>query len=86
MHETGFYYDLLAPHAGRVDLWETEYIHIMPGAEAILEWYRGTGLRPVLAGSVLFASAGLSLSQGIAARAADVSVIVRGGTCTRGTR
>src|SRR5438309_3744468 len=42
----------------------------------------GDWLRPVLAGSVLFASAGLSLSQGIAARAADVSVIVRGGTCT----
>jgi trans-aconitate 2-methyltransferase len=43
-----FYYDLLAPHAGRLDLWETEYYHVMPAVEAIVEWYKGTGLRPFL--------------------------------------
>jgi trans-aconitate 2-methyltransferase len=43
-----FYYDVLAPHATRVDLWTTDYFHIMPNAEVILEWYRGTGLRPWL--------------------------------------
>jgi|SRR5215472_582760 len=43
-----FYYDWLAPHAARLDLWETEYIHIMDGAEAIVEWYKGTGMRPFL--------------------------------------
>src|SRR5438105_7372215 len=42
----------------------------------------GSWLRPLLGASVLVTSVGLSLSQGIAARAADVSVIVRGGTCT----
>lgn len=42
------YYDLLAPHAARVDLWETEYVHVMPDPEAIVEWYKGTGLRPYL--------------------------------------
>ncbi|HVS44115.1 MAG TPA: S8 family serine peptidase, partial [Candidatus Dormibacteraeota bacterium] len=42
----------------------------------------GSWLRPLLGTSVLVASVGLSLSQGIAAKAADVSVIVRGGSCS----
>jgi trans-aconitate 2-methyltransferase len=43
-----FYYDLLNPHASKLDLWETEYIHVMKSAAEILEWIRGTGLRPFL--------------------------------------
>jgi trans-aconitate 2-methyltransferase len=48
VHDTAFYYDMLASRASRLDLWETEYIHIMPDTNAIAEWYRGTGLRPFL--------------------------------------
>jgi trans-aconitate 2-methyltransferase len=48
VHPAPFYYDVLAPHASRVDLWETEYFHVMPGPAAIVEWYKGTGLRPFL--------------------------------------
>jgi len=47
-HEMEFYYDVLAPTAARLELWATEYLHILPDAEAIVEWYRGTGLRPFL--------------------------------------
>jgi trans-aconitate 2-methyltransferase len=47
-HEMEFYYDVLALAAARLDLWATEYLHILPDAEAIVEWYRGTGLRPFL--------------------------------------
>ncbi len=47
-HDLGFYYDVLAPHSARVDLWATEYIHVMDCAEGIVEWYKGTGLRPFL--------------------------------------
>jgi trans-aconitate 2-methyltransferase len=47
-HDIGFYYDLLSADAAKLDLWETEYIHILPNAEAIVEWYKGTGLRPFL--------------------------------------
>ncbi|MGA3041675.1 MAG: methyltransferase domain-containing protein [Bryobacteraceae bacterium] len=47
-HEMEFYYDVLAPCAARLDLWATEYLHILPDAEAIVEWYRATGLRPFM--------------------------------------
>ena len=47
-HEASFYYDALALEAARVELWETEYLHVLDGPEGILEWYRGTGLRPYL--------------------------------------
>jgi trans-aconitate 2-methyltransferase len=48
VHPVEFYYDTLAPHATRLDLWVTEYQHILPGVDGIIEWYRGTGLRPWL--------------------------------------
>ncbi len=47
-HDLDFYYDALAPHAARLVLWATEYWHAMPDAAAIVEFYKGTGLRPYL--------------------------------------
>lgn len=48
VHDPAFYYDILAPLANDVDIWQTEYLHVLPNAEAIVEWYKGTGLRPFL--------------------------------------
>ncbi len=48
VHEPAYYYDTLAPLAKRIDLWTTEYFHVMESAQAIVEWYKGTGLRPFL--------------------------------------
>jgi trans-aconitate 2-methyltransferase len=48
VHPTEFYYDVLAPHARQLDIWTTEYLHLLPGVDEIVDWYRGTGLRPWL--------------------------------------
>ena len=43
------YLALLAGAACEVDAWETTYLHVLPGTDAVVNWYRGSGLRPVLA-------------------------------------
>lgn len=40
------YYDILKPHAASLDIWETEYLHILTGEDAVYHWVSGTGLRP----------------------------------------
>ena len=44
-----FYYDLLAPLAARLDIWETEYLQVLDGANPVKEWTKGTWLGPLLA-------------------------------------
>ena len=48
MEPPEFYYDVLRPHAASVDVWATEYQHPTADAAAVIEWIRGTGLRPYL--------------------------------------
>ena len=43
------YAELLSRAGCEVDAWETTYVHILQGEDPVLEWYKGTGLRPVLA-------------------------------------
>ena len=46
----GWYYELLKPHCSRVDIWRTIYQHpLTGGAAAVVEWFKGSGLRPFLA-------------------------------------
>jgi len=40
------YYDLLAPDAESVDVWRTTYHHPMGSPADIVQWLRGTGLKP----------------------------------------
>ncbi len=42
------YYDLLAGDAASLDFWETTYLQVMSGKDPVLEWVRGTALRPYL--------------------------------------
>ncbi|MCW2604050.1 MAG: tam [Pseudonocardiales bacterium] len=43
------YWKVLAAAGCVVDAWETTYLHVLLGDDPVLEWVRGTGLRPVLA-------------------------------------
>jgi trans-aconitate 2-methyltransferase len=43
------YADLLARAGCAVDAWETTYLHVLQGPDPVLGWYKGSGLRPVLA-------------------------------------
>ena len=47
--EASAYYAMLDPHASRIDIWETEYVHALEGDDPLIEWTMGTGLRPYLA-------------------------------------
>jgi len=40
------YHDLLAPHAKTVDIWQTEYLQVLDGPDAVYRWVSATGLRP----------------------------------------
>ena len=48
-HDASWYYALLQGVATTVDVWRTTYHHRLAGGAAdIVEWYKGTGLRPFL--------------------------------------
>jgi trans-aconitate 2-methyltransferase len=43
------YYTILAPHCSRVDVWRTTYYHVLNGgSDAVVEWFKGSALRPYL--------------------------------------
>jgi trans-aconitate 2-methyltransferase len=42
------YYDLLKPSCAQLDIWHTIYNHVMTGPQAIVEWFKGSALRPYL--------------------------------------
>lgn len=46
--EPAWYHDLLSPLSSRLDIWETEYLHVLDGDDPVLRWTRSTALRPVV--------------------------------------
>ncbi|MCA0339197.1 MAG: trans-aconitate 2-methyltransferase [Proteobacteria bacterium] len=44
----GHYYDVLKPVSGLLDVWHTFYNHPLDGPQAIVEWFKSTGLKTFL--------------------------------------
>jgi len=43
------YYDLFRPLCSHIDIWHTHYNHLMENHASVAEWFKGSGLRPLLA-------------------------------------
>ena len=49
-HTAEFYFDLLRKVCRTVDVWRTTYFHVLSGGPAaVVEWFKGSSLRPFLA-------------------------------------
>lgn len=46
--KAGTYYDILIPQAAVLDIWQTEYLQVLEGEDAVYRWVSGTSLRPYL--------------------------------------
>ena len=42
------YYALLSPRVTKLEMWVTEYIHVLRGEDPVVRWAMGTSLRPYL--------------------------------------
>lgn len=47
--EPAEYQELFLRAGVQAEVWETTYLHLLQGQDPVLDWVRGTGLRPVLA-------------------------------------
>ena len=43
------YYDVLRPLCSHIDIWHTHYNHVIEDHEGVVEWFKGSGMRPFLA-------------------------------------
>lgn len=76
------YYDVLTCACDEIDIWASTYLHALTGSDAVLEWMKGTALRPFLAAivdpamSVAFLSAlGAQLSEAFPQRPDGVTLL-----------
>lgn len=42
------YYDILGPHVTALDIWETEYLHVLEGDDPVVAFTKGAALKPFL--------------------------------------
>ena len=78
------YFDLLSGCASSFDMWECKYYHRLPDHRALIEWVRGTRLRPYLAR--LDEDGRAALEDELLARAAEAYPLTRSGEVLFGFR
>lgn len=50
IHDPAWYFEVLQPHCSAIDIWQTIYCHhLRGGIDEIVEWFKGSALRPFLA-------------------------------------
>src|SRR3546814_8583610 len=47
-HDPADYHRALAPLGFEVDAWETTYLHVLHGPDAVFDWVSSTGARPAI--------------------------------------
>lgn len=48
VHSVEYYYNSLCLETSSINIWKSEYVHIMKEVHEIIEWHTATGLRPYL--------------------------------------
>ena len=43
--ELDYYYNVLSPLANVIELWETQYNHVLPSHSDIIDWFKSTGMK-----------------------------------------
>lgn len=46
--EPAAYYDLLSGRVSAIEIWTTQYLHVLRGKDPVVQWAMGTSLRPYL--------------------------------------
>lgn len=78
------YFEILTACASTFEIWETKYYHILDDHNALIEWVKGSRLRPYL--DFLGEPAGKEFEQEIEARAKKFYPIQKGGGVILGFR
>ncbi len=47
--DAAVYHRILAPLSGSLDIWETEYLHVLDGDDPVVAWTKGSVLGPLMA-------------------------------------
>lgn len=71
------YYRVLEPHLQPLQVWETEYLQVLSGPDAVKEWVKGSWLRPLL--EKLAASQRIEFEADYAARLRAVYPVLASG-------
>ncbi len=78
------YYDILSACSSSFDIWEIKYYHTMPDHQALVDWVKGTRLRPYL--DYLGAEKGAAFEAEIVARSRAYYPIMENGNVVLGFR